>query len=176
MSDQFLGEIRMFAGTFAPTGWALCNGQLLPIPQNTALFSLLGTVYGGNGTTTFALPDLQGAAPLGTGQAPGLSQYVQGETGGAETVTLLATEMPQHTHIAQAAPVRGDRNSPAAATWAEAALGRVRDRHYATAPDSTAMAANALTVTGASQPHDNLAPYLTLTFIIALTGVFPTRP
>src|SRR4051794_3558607 len=155
MSDPFIAEIRIFAGTFAPAGWALCNGQILPIAQNTALFSLLGTTYGGNGTSNFALPDLQGRAPISAGQGPGLALYAQGETAGVETVTLLSSEMPMHTHAAMAAPVRGDRNSPAAATWAEASIGRVRDGGYAAALDGTAMAANALAAAGGGQPHTN---------------------
>ncbi|WP_433076814.1 phage tail protein [Dactylosporangium sp. CA-052675] len=176
MSDPFLGEIRMWAGSYAPVGWALCNGQLVPISQNPALFSLLGVAYGGNGTTTFALPDLQGATPVSLGQGPGLSRYDLGQAGGAATVTLAATELPQHTHAARAAAVRGDRNSPAGATWAQAYLGRVLDHGYAPAPDGTAMAAGALTPAGGGQPHENLPPYLTLTFIIALQGIFPPRP
>ncbi|WP_433046427.1 phage tail protein [Dactylosporangium sp. CS-033363] len=176
MSTPFIGEIRIFAGNFAPTGWALCNGQLIPVSQNVSLFAVLGTAYGGNGTTNFALPDLRGATVFSQGDGNGLTPYELGETGGAAAVTLLPAEMPAHAHTAQAAPVRGDRNNPAAATWAEAGLGRVADLNYAAAPDSTAMSPAALTPTGGGQAHDNWPPYLTLTFIVALSGAFPTRP
>ncbi|WP_433205769.1 phage tail protein [Dactylosporangium sp. CS-047395] len=176
MTTAFVGEIRMFAGNFAPAGWALCNGQLLPIAQNTMLFSILGTLYGGNGVSTFGLPDLRGATPVCIGQGPGLSDFEIGQTGGEATVALTVAEMPAHTHTAYGAEVLGDHNSPAGATWAESGLGRVVDRNYATAPDGTAMAAGAITTAGSGQGHDNWPPYLTLTFIIAITGTFPPRP
>src|SRR4249919_3080608 len=118
MGDQFVGEIRIFAGNFAPTGWALCQGQLLPISQNTALFSLLGTYYGGNGQTTFALPNLQDSAPLGAGQGSGLTERVLGETGGTENVTLLQTEMPAHSHGINASTSLGTQTDPSGAVWA----------------------------------------------------------
>ena len=174
MSDQYVAEIRMFAGNFAPTGWALCNGQLLPISQNTALFSLLGTNYGGNGTSNFQLPNLQGSAPLGSGQGLGLSPRVQGQTGGEPTVTLLTTQLPSHTHAAQAASY-GGLDSPAGNVWGEAMLGKTPLNIYAAGPGTTPMNAGALSGVGGSQPHNNLPPYLCVTFIIALTGTFPPR-
>lgn len=177
MTDQFVGEIRIFTGNFAPKGWALCNGQLLSISQNTALFSLLGTMYGGNGTSNFALPDLRNRAPLFFGQGPGLSLHDQGETGGQATVTLLGSEIPAHTHQAQASNITGTQNTPGGAVWA------VGDRQvrgggplYSTTPGALAtMNGAALSPTGGSQPHNNWSPYLGVTFIIALQGIFPPR-
>lgn len=177
MSDQFVGEIRIFAGNFAPIGWALCNGQLLSISQNTALFALLGTMYGGDGKVTFALPDLRNRSPLFFGQGPGLSPYSQGETGGQAAVALLVTEIPAHTHQAQASSTSGTQNTPNGAVWA------VGDRQvrgggplYSTAPGpGVTMNATALSPTGGSQPHNNWSPFLGVTFIIALQGIFPPR-
>ena len=177
MSDQFVGEIRMFGFNFAPTGWALCNGQLLPLSQNTALFSLLGTTYGGDGKSNFALPNLEGSAPLQAGQGPGLPLYDLGQTGGTETVTLTSSEMPAHTHQ----PVRcntdgGDQNSPTGNVWSlgGAILGL---KMYASAAGSgPAMNAAAFSPAGGSQPHNNMPPFLTLNFCIALQGVYPSRP
>jgi len=174
MSDQYVAEIRMFAGNFAPYGWALCNGQILPISQNTALFSLLGTNYGGNGTSNFGLPNLQGSAPLGYGQGPGLSQRVLGETGGEQSVTLLNTQLPSHTHTAQAAAA-GGLDSPAGNVWGEAQLGKTPLNIYASGPGTVQMHAQSLAFTGGNQPHNNLPPFLCVTFIIALTGIFPPR-
>ena len=175
MTDQYLGEIRLFAGNFPPKDWAFCNGQLLPISLNTALFSILGTTYGGDGKSTFALPNLQARAPLGAGQGPGLSQYGLGEMGGEAAVTLLATEMPAHTHPAQAFAGPGGA-TPAGSLWAEAT-----DRGIALyAPDipgeDAAMSPTALAPSGGSLPHNNLPPYLGLNFIIALIGIYPPRP
>jgi len=176
MSDPFVAEIRMFAGNFAPTGWAFCNGQLLPISQNTALFSLLGTTYGGDGKSTFALPNLQGAAPMQPGQGQGLSLRDLGEMGGEAAVTLISTEMPQHTHTVAVAETTGDVNDPTNALLAEAGKGRVLDRLYGDAASpNTAMSATAFDTAGGNQPHNNMPPYLTLTFIIALQGIFPPR-
>lgn len=175
MSEFFIGQIMMFSGNFAPKYFALCNGQLLPINQNTALFSLLGTTYGGNGTTTFGLPDLRGTTPIGHQQGPGLGAYTLGQRGGSATVTLTSNQIPAHTHLAQGADVRGDTNSPANATWARAMLGRVKDQTYAAAPDATVMAADALTPSGNGQPHNNMPPYATINFIIALQGIYPSR-
>lgn len=174
MSEPFVAEIRMFGGNFAPRGWAFCNGQLLSISQNTALFSLLGTTYGGDGRTTFGLPDLQGRAPMHQGQGPGLTPRVQGETGGAENVTLSASQMPAHTHQAQADASGGGQTSPANATWA--AAGRGRPAAYAAnqAPGA-ALSGQALAPAGGSQPHNNRSPYLGVNFIIALQGIFPSR-
>lgn len=176
MTDPFLAEIRIFAGNFAPRGWALCNGQLLPISQNTALFSLLGTTYGGDGRSVFALPNLQGATPMQQGQGPGLSQRYLGESGGSETVTLLSSEMPGHTHTPAAATANGNSASPANAVWAPATFGRVQNINYSSAAGNISMHPQAIGVTGNNLPHNNLPPYLTLCFIIALQGIFPQRP
>jgi microcystin-dependent protein len=170
MSDPFVAEIRMFTGNFAPTGWAMCDGQLLPISQNTALFSLLGTTYGGNGQSTFALPNLQGCSPMGHGQGPGLSLRILGETGGSTVVTLLESEIPAHVHALQGATDDVNTLSPIGAMpGAAESVGL-----YRTGSNST-MAATALFVQGSSLPHNNRQPYLGLTFIIALQGVFPPR-
>jgi microcystin-dependent protein len=173
MTDQFVGEIRMFAGNFAPTGWALCNGQLLPISQNTALFSLLGTMYGGDGKSTFALPDLQGSVPLNSGAGAGLSQRFQGEMGGVSAVTLLQSEIPAHNHQAMGAASAGP-TSPQNATWGTQA-GRTPPPTYSSAAPTATMNPQALGLTGGSQPHNNMQPYLVVTFIIAMQGIFPPR-
>jgi len=163
----------MFTGNFAPLGWATCNGQLLPISQNTALFSLLGTNFGGDGRTTFGLPNLQGAAPLMFGQGPGLSFRSLGETGGEQAVTLLTSEMPAHTHSVSASSHLGDQISPSGAVPAQASGARGEKMYSSTS--NTSMAPNAVSVAGGGQPHNNMPPYLTVTFIIALQGVFPAR-
>ena len=171
MSEPFLGEIRMLGFNFAPQGWAPCNGQLLSISQNTALFSLLGTTYGGDGTTTFALPDLRSRVPVGQGQGPALSSYVEGQAGGAETVTLTAIQMPGHTHVVKASSSAAGSDQPEGR-----ALARSASHIYAAKPDtSTVMNADMLGDAGGSQPHDNIQPYLAVNFCIALTGVFPAR-
>lgn len=174
MSSPFVAEIRIFACNFAPTGWAFCNGQLLPISQNTALFSLLGTTYGGNGQSTFALPDLQGNAPMQPGQGPGLSQRFLGEMGGSETVSLLTSEIPAHSHglMAQNTPL-GGTVLPEGNTLSRPASGFLYD---STNPAWVPMAAEALAPVGGAAPHNNMMPYLTLNFCIALQGVFPARP
>ncbi len=169
MTDQYVAEIRIFGGNFAPTGWALCNGQLLPISQNTALFSLLGTMYGGDGKTTFALPDLTDRAPMHWGQGPGLSDRSQGEETGTPTVTLLASEIPVHTHQLQASGDDANSLSPAGATG-----GLSPFEFYRTDVD-TFMNPVALALTGSSVPHNNRQPLLGLTFIIALQGIYPPR-
>jgi microcystin-dependent protein len=170
MSDQFVAEIRMFAGNFAPTGWALCNGQLLPISQNTALFSLLGTMYGGDGKSTFALPNLQDRAPMFWGQGPGLTDRFQGEESGTETVTLIQSEIPAHAHQLRGATDDVNSLSPVGAMpGAAESVGL-----YRSGANST-MGASALLVQGSGQPHNNRQPYLAVTFIIALQGVFPQR-
>ena len=177
MTDPFLAEIRMFGGNFAPRGWALCNGQLMSISQNTALFALLGVTYGGDGRVTFGLPNLQGSAPMQQGQGPGLTPRTLGEVGGTPTVTLVNAEMPQHTHTALAYDDSGDNTSPTNNTWAQALQGRVGDKLYSVGQQPN-MLMNPQTVlpTGGSQPHNNMPPYLTITFIIALEGIFPQRP
>ena len=173
MADPFVAEIRIFPFNFAPKGWAFCDGQLLPLSQNTALFSLLGTTYGGNGKSNFALPDLQGRAPMHHGQGPGLSLRDLGETGGSETVTLLESEIPAHSHTLQAngAPADLQLAGP------DRALARSSGGNaYKTPPTNlTALAPTALTPAGGDQPHNNMQPYLTFYFNIALQGVFPPR-
>ncbi|MBE9141564.1 phage tail protein [Nodosilinea sp. LEGE 07088] len=171
MSEPFIGEIRMFGGNFAPRNWAFCNGQLLPISQNAALFSLLGTIYGGDGRTTFALPDLRGRTPIHFGQGPGLSQYPQGDRGGIEQVALTLAEMPIHDHALMAADVPADQLSAANHALAVPEEGPI----YAVAQPNLAMAPGTVANTGNSQPHENRAPYLTVNYIIALVGIFPSR-
>jgi len=172
MADPFVAEIRIFPFNFAPKGWAFCDGQILPISQNTALFALLGTTYGGDGKSTFALPDLQGSTPMQQGQGPGLSLRDLGEIGGEQNVTLLQTEMPSHTHGVQAAGAN-DSASPASNAWGsgQKGFGNV----YAGPPPNVNMSPLATSVTGGSLPHNNMMPYLGLNFCIALQGVFPPR-
>jgi microcystin-dependent protein len=172
MAESFLGEIRIFGFNFPPRGWAFCAGQLLPISQNTALFSLLGTYYGGNGINTFALPDLRSRVPLGQGQGPGLSQYVVGETGGAETVTLVAGELPSHTHLASGSTSKGDSLVPTGCVWSADAGGSAP--YSSGAPDGY-LSPQAIGFTGGNQAHENRPPYLVLNFSIALVGIFPSR-
>jgi microcystin-dependent protein len=179
MSQPFLGEIIIFAGNFAPRGFALCQGQLLPISQNTALFSLLGTTYGGNGTTTFGLPDLRGRYPRGMGTGPGLSTVVEGELGGAENQTLTLNEIPAHTHTAteNVSNAAGTVGTPNGAFLAKDPTGGSVPMYNSTATPGKALAAGAITVSpsGGSQPHPVLDPFLALNFCIALTGIFPSR-
>lgn len=176
MSNPFLAEIRIFTGNFAPKGWALCNGQLMPLSQNTALFSLLGTTYGGNGTSNFALPNLQGCAPMQAGQGPGLSLRDLGETAGEQTVTLLQTEMPAHSH-GVIAGTAGTATLPGPGNNAWASGGKGRPAEFAASSPQTNVQMNpfATSIAGGSQPHNNMMPFLGLTFIIALQGVFPAR-
>ena len=172
MADPFVAEIRIFPFNFAPKGWAWCNGQLMPISQNTALFSLLGTTYGGDGRSNFALPDLMGRAPMHPGQGPGLSLHDLGETGGSETVTLLESEMPAHTHAQVSNTDTGGQLNGTDRLWGEA-----NTRIYSpTVNPAQPMHPSSLTPTGGDQPHNNMQPYLTLYFCIALQGVFPPRP
>lgn len=172
MADPFVAEIRIFPFNFAPQGWAFCDGQLLPLSQNTALFSLLGTTYGGNGKSNFALPNLQGQAPMHPGQGPGLSLHDLGETGGSETVTLLESEIPNHSHQLRADVLDlADTNVVSSlASLALSAGGAL----YQTTTNASA-SDQALTPAGGDQPHNNMQPYLTLNFCIALQGVFPPR-
>jgi len=175
MSNPFVAEIRIFAGNFAPKGWALCDGQLLPISQNTALFSLLGTTYGGDGKSNFALPNLQGCAPLQAGQGPGLSLRDLGETGGEQTVTLLQTEMPAHSHSAQGS-TGSNQTTPVNNAWASGAKLGGGNLYFPTTPASNVqMNPFGTSITGGNLPHNNMPPFLGLTFIIALQGVFPAR-
>jgi microcystin-dependent protein len=175
MSNPFLAEIRIFTGNFAPKGWALCDGQLMPISQNTALFSLLGTTYGGNGTSNFALPNLQGCAPMQAGQGPGLTLRDLGETAGEQTVTLLQTEMPAHSHTAQGS-TGSDQGSPAVNAWASGTkFTGVNVYAPSNAQTNVQMNPFALSIAGGNLPHNNMQPFLGLTFIIALQGVFPAR-
>ena len=171
MADPFVAEIRIFPFNFAPKGWAWCDGQLMPLSQNTALFSLLGTTYGGNGKSNFALPDLQGRAPMHPGQGPGLSLHDLGETGGSETVTLLESEIPAHSHSMMASTQLGLENTPLAQNVAQGDGINL----YAPANALVAMAQQSLAPAGGDQPHNNLQPYLTFYFCIALQGVFPPR-
>ena len=177
MSQPFVGEIRVFPWDWSVRGWALCQGQQLAIAQNTALFSLLGTTYGGDGRSTFGLPNLQGSAPMQQGQGAGLSDRFLGESGGEQSVTLLQSEMPMHTHTAMAVDDGGDSTDPTGRTWAQALQGRVGDKLYSVGqqPNLT-MNTQAVLPIGGSQPHNNMPPYLTVTFIIALQGIFPQRP
>jgi len=170
--DPFVAEIRIFPFNFAPKGWAWCDGQLLPLSQNTALFSLLGTTYGGDGKSNFALPDLQGRAPMHPGQGPGLSLHDLGETGGSETVSLLESEIPSHSHQLRADTLdAGDTNVVSAtASFAQSANGTLYQ-----AAGGTNLAPEALAPAGGDQPHNNMQPYLTFYFNIALQGVFPPR-
>ena len=174
MADPFVAEIRIFPFNFAPRGWAFCDGQILPLSQNTALFSLLGTTYGGNGQSNFALPNLQGRAPMHPGQGPGLSLHDLGETGGSETVTLLETEIPSHSHGAQGKgtppPSTGSTPGPTL-TFGRSNGGTA----YTAAANLGAMSPSTISPVGGSLPHNNLQPYLTLNFCIALQGVFPPR-
>ena len=173
MSDQFVAEIRIFPFNFPPTGWAFCNGQLMPISQNTALFSLLGTTYGGDGKSTFALPDMQGNAPMQPGQGQGLSLRDLGEMSGVESVTLLVSEIPFHTHqllVAGSDPAESN-------VCTNNALARSKNGNaYVSTLNITQMAPQALSPAGGSLPHNNMQPYLTLNFCIALQGIFPQRP
>ena len=175
MADAYIAEIRMFGCNFAPRNWAYCNGQLLSIAQNTALFSLLGTTYGGNGTTNFALPNLQGSAANGQGTGPGLSNYQLGQTGGAGTVTLIANQIAPHTHTAIGDNGDGvDNNGPAGHAWATP----VADRDvnwYDTNGTLVNMNAAALANTGGGGPHNNLMPYQVVGFCICMFGIFPSR-
>ena len=180
MSEPFIAEIRIFAGNFAPRGWAFCNGQLLPIAQNTALFSLIGTTYGGDGRTTTGLPNLQGRAPMHPGRGPGLSSRRLGERGGSETSSLSTNQMPNHTHTAQASNDAATFGTPDNTHVIGRGAGRF-DAFFGTANNLVDMQSasgsipGSLNDTGGNQVHNNLQPFLTLSFIIALVGLFPSR-
>jgi microcystin-dependent protein len=174
MSEPFIGEIIMFAGNFAPTGWEMCNGQLLQISQNAALFSILGATFGGDGRNTFALPDLRGRVPVHQGQAPNLSLYQLGQFGGQESASLTSAQLPVHTHLLAADGNGGGKNTPIGnflgAVGASAAV-----KTYSAGPASGNMAATAIATAGGSSPVSSLQPYLAVNFIIAISGMFPTR-
>lgn len=178
MSNQFVGEILLIPYNFAPLGWALCQGQLLPISQNTALFSLIGTYYGGNGTSTFGLPNLQGSVAVGQGQGPGLSNYYIGQTAGETSVTLLSSQLPLHNHTIPASAASGRLTTPSSAT-ALGATGRGGAPAYGDPANFTSsavsMAATSIAPLGGSGAHNNLMPYQVLNYIIALQGIFPAR-
>lgn len=174
MSEPFVAEIRIFAGNFAPRGWAFCNGQLLPIAQNTALFSLIGTTYGGDGRTTTALPNLEGRAPMHPGRGPGLTDRRLGQKGGVETVTLTEAQMPNHNHTMRANTNAGDLQIPSnQRSFARTQPGFAW--HSSSTSNLVAMADQALPSSGGSQAHNNLQPFLTMNFIIALVGLYPSR-
>jgi microcystin-dependent protein len=172
MADPFVAEIRIFPFNFAPKGWAWCDGQLMPLSQNTALFSLLGTTYGGDGKSNFALPNLQGRAPMHPGQGPGLSLHDLGEESGSQTVSLLTSEIPAHAHTMRGDTVdTADTNVPSPnASFAQSSGGTLYQ-----ASSNTQLAPQALTPAGSDQPHNNMQPYLTFYFNIALQGIFPPR-
>jgi microcystin-dependent protein len=174
--DPFVAEIRIFPFIFAPTGWALCNGQLMPISQNTALFSLLGTLYGGNGTSTFALPNLQGMAPLQVGRSTSGTTFIQGQTGGEQSMTLTQSQMPAHTHAVTGSSNGGDLSSPANGVWTIPSAGRNLKMYDPNPATTTSMNGAALASAGGNQAHNNMMPYVVLSFCIALQGVFPPRP
>jgi microcystin-dependent protein len=176
--EGYIGQLIMFAGNFAPRNWAFCQGQLMAISQNTALFSILGTTYGGNGVTTFGLPDLRGRVPVGTGQGPGLSNIILGEMSGEPTHTLISTEMPQHNHL-----INGNNSglaNSAAPTSNSLGIGVVPSSNtpvnmYNNAAPNTALNAQSCGFAGGSQPHNNMQPYLGMNYIICLSGIFPSR-
>lgn len=174
MSEPYIGEVRLVGFNFAPVGWAFCQGQLLSIAENAALFQLLGTTYGGDGQTTFALPDLQGRAPIHAGTGPGLSTRIQGQVLGTESVTLTSNQMPVHNHLAMAQNGNGTSSSPQNSTWAASSQG---DTLYKTAPPATPVTLNpqVLPIVGGNQPHENIEPLLVMNYIIALVGIFPSQ-
>jgi len=168
MSEPFLAQIMMFGGNFAPRGWAFCSGQILPIAQNTALFSLLGTTYGGNGQTTFALPDLRGRVPMHPGQGPGLASYDLGQVGGAESATLTVNNLPTHNHLAASSQAAATGSRPSGAVPSAGGS-------YAASGDGCTLNPAFIQNTGGNQPFDQHQPYLCVNFIIALEGIFPSR-
>ena len=179
--EPFLGQIIMVGFNFAPRGWAMCNGQLLSIAQNSALFALLGTTYGGDGQTTFALPDLRGRCAIGMGQGPGLTNYTQGEKGGVENVTLIQTQMPSHTHALAASSTDGTVSDPTNAVIANNQVtiergNTVPASAFNPGPPNAVMSPQAIQPTGGNQSHENRQPYLAMNYIIALEGIFPSRP
>ena len=166
MSSPFIGEIRMFGGNFAPVGWAFCNGALIPISENDALFNLIGTTYGGDGQTTFALPNLQSRVPVHVG--PG---FALGQSGGTESVTLTTQQIPAHSHVPQDFGSPGNQQGPGGGVWASPSSGTI----YSDVAPSLAMAPAAVGSAGGSQPHDNMIPFLVVNFILSLFGIFPSQ-
>jgi microcystin-dependent protein len=179
MSAPFVAEIRMFGFNFAPTGWATCDGQLLPISQNTALFSLLGTFYGGDGKSTFALPNMQGNCAVNQGQGPGLQDWFLGQQQGSQFITLIQSEMPAHNHIMSVTSANGNGGTASNGQLARAFKGNLQSSNtgkmYSTAAPNTATRPDSTLITGGSLPHNNMMPYLTLNFCIAMQGIFPPR-
>lgn len=175
MSDPFIGEIRMFGGSFAPAGWMFCDGQLLPISENDALFTLIGTTYGGDGQETFALPNLQSRVPLHAGTGQDGIAYTIGELAGVESVTLTVNQIPAHSHVPIANSNAGTLSNPGGATWSAAGTGEQVYSQPPTAPPGGQLHNQGILPTGGSQPHDNMAPYLVINFIISLFGIFPTQ-
>jgi len=173
MSNPYIGEIRMFGGSFAPAGWALCQGQLMPIAENDVLFQLIGTTYGGDGQETFALPDLQGRVPVHNGQSPGTSTYIIGEKTGVEAVTLTAQQIPIHAHSALCSDVAGNTGTPT--DQVPAANATTSNLMYANVDPNQNMSNLMASVVGGSQPHENMLPFLTINFIISLFGIFPSQ-
>lgn len=174
MEEPYIGEIALFAGNFAPMGWFLCDGTVLPITQYQALFAVIGATYGGNGTSNFALPDLRGRAPICFGQGPNLSNYTWGQKGGSENTTLGTGQMPIHTHLMGASNLPADQSGPTGNVLATEPTGA--SAMYHALPTNTTLSATAIGTAGGSQPISNLQPYLAITYIIAWQGIFPTRP
>ncbi|MFF3026489.1 phage tail protein [Microbacterium sp. NPDC057944] len=169
MSEYYVGEIRLFAGNFAPAGWAFCNGQLVSIAENETLYALIGTTYGGDGQTTFALPDLQGRSAVHMGTRSGVGTYVSGQKGGAETVTLTSQQLPSHTHAAVYSATAGG-TSPASSRWAAQS-----SNAYSDAASNATLAGNAISPAGGNLPHENMPPFVAVSYIIALYGIFPSQ-
>lgn len=173
MSEPFIGQIMMAGFNFAPRGWAQCNGQLMSIASNTALFSLLGTYYGGDGRVTFGLPDMRGRTPNSTGNGPGLTPRVLGEEYGEENVTLISTEMPMHNHIPMGTTIDANQATPAGNAWGSENTGTLN--LYVSGPENAVLNPMAIGLAGGSMPHNNMQPYLVINFCIALQGIFPAR-
>jgi microcystin-dependent protein len=173
MAQPYIGEIRMFGGTFAPFGWSFCNGSIMSIAQNDALYTLIGTTYGGDGVQTFGLPDLQGRIPIHQGQGNGLSTYNLGQKGGSETVTLITSQLPSHPHTAMGSNTGSAANTPSNNTWGNS---QIQNKSFGPGTSANAtMNSGSISFTGGNQPHDNLLPFLVFNFIIALTGVYPSQ-
>lgn len=173
--DSYVGDIRLFAGTYAPRGWVLCNGALLSISDYQTLFTLIGTTYGGDGQTTFAVPDLRGRVPVGQGVGPGLAPRVIGQVYGSESVTLLAAQMPQHSHVPSATTAAATSPQPGGMLFAQTGVDNLYGPVPATDPKPETMAPNAVSTAGGSQAHDNIMPSMAINYIIAVVGVFPSR-